>query len=157
MTDTKYPLPLTEKQRSDICAVLGMGCSRATAAKRVGIPESVLYREMERYPEFEAEMRLAESSYELRHMKNVFDAAADPKNWRVSVWALEHVLPERYARRDPSRVSPDQFQRFLNALLDIVIEEVPEKEHQDKIRHCVTQLLDEVTHRRTHRENRCRG
>ena len=148
MPDSKEHRILTEEQRREVCGVLGLGCSRATAAKRVGCLEEELYEESSRNPVFATEMRLAESAYELRHMKNVYEAAVDPKNWRVSVWALEHVLPERYARRDPGRVNENQMRRIVGKVVDILVEEVSDEVIRNNIHRRIESLLDEFRHGR---------
>ena len=148
MPDPEEHRPFSEEQRGEVCAVLGLGCGRATAAKRIGREEVELYEEASRNPEFAAEMRQAESAYELRHMKNVYEAASDPKNWRVSVWALEHVLPERYARRDPGRINASQAVKIVGMVADILVEEVTDEAIRESIQRRIGSLLDEFRHDR---------
>ena len=51
---------------------------------------------MQHDAEFVANVRRAEASVELSHMRNVQQAAKDKKDWRASVWWLERRSPERF-------------------------------------------------------------
>ena len=124
---------LDEEQKKRICGIVNVGCSPATAAKQVGCTVEAIRNEVSRDRQFAAAIRYAEASHEITHMKNVYTAAQEPKDWRASVWALERTYPDRYARRDPDVVTADQLAALVARLVDILIEEVSNPEDRERI------------------------
>jgi len=120
-------------QKQQICSIVQLGCTQATAAKHVGCGRSAIQAAADRDPQFAADLRRAEAQNELTLMKNVFEAAQDTKNWRASVWSLERVYPERYLRRLPDAVTAEQLVHVIESLVDIVADEVADTQRRKRI------------------------
>jgi hypothetical protein len=115
---------LTDQQKQDACAILSTGCDRETSAKYLGCSLADIQREMSRNPQFAAEVRRAEATSELNHMRNVQRAARDDKQWRASVWWLERRAPERFGRRDSGAITARQLEQVIFHLVSLVMEEI---------------------------------
>ena len=120
-------------QKQQICSIMQLGCTQATAAKHVGCGRSAIRAAAGRDLRFAADLRRAEAQNELTLMKNVFEAAQEPKNWRASVWSLERVYPERYLRRLPDAVTAEQLVRVIESLVDVVADEVTDTQRRERI------------------------
>ena len=120
-------------QKQQICSIVQLGCTPATAAKHVGCGRSAIHTAANRDPRFAADLRRAEAQNELTLMKNVFEAAQEPKNWRASVWSLERVYPERYLRHLPDAVTAEQLVSVVESLVDIVTDEVTDAQRRERI------------------------
>ena len=152
MKQDKPEATLDQEKKAEICAVVRLGCSRATAAKRTGCTVADIRREAQRDPQFAARLGAAESDLEIAHMRNVFEASKETKNWRVSVWALERIHPARYARRGPDVVTSEQLARFVRVFTEIILEEIPDKTHQRNIVSRVGRLLTQLRRQSDQRE-----
>jgi len=115
---------LTEEQKAQVVGILSVGCDRQTAADYVGCSLSDIRRAMRGDPSFSADIRRAEASVELVHMRNVQELAKAKKDWRASVWWLERRAPERFARRSPGVVTARHLQEYLAILTDILQSDV---------------------------------
>ena len=135
---------LDPMQKQKICSIVQLGCPRATAAKHVGCTLSSIQSAARGDPQFAADLQRAEAQNELSLMKNVFVAAQEPKNWRASVWALERTYPERYLRRAPGTVSVDQLSRLVDALVNIVVEEMTDHSHRERVVRRVNEVVNHL-------------
>jgi len=124
MESSRDPSYLTEQQRRDICAILTLGCDRETAANYVNCSLMDIRRQMATDTAFAADVRRAEASSEMMHMRNVQGASREAKNWRASVWWLERRAPDRFGCRSTDAISPKRLQEFLEVLSSMVIDEV---------------------------------
>jgi hypothetical protein len=120
MTFPIVPRPLTEEQKSNICGVLSVGCDWHTAANYVGCALADIRRAMQRDAAFAEQVRRADASCELMHMRAVHKAVEDPKNWRTSAWWLERHAPERYGPRGANAVTVRQLKSFIAILADVI-------------------------------------
>jgi hypothetical protein len=109
-------LKTSDAGRRDLLATLMVGCDRETAAHYVGTILSELRRQLAADPHFAADVRRAEARAELAHIRNIYNAASDAKNWRASVWWLERRSPERYGSRGAGVVTERQLQAFVDEL-----------------------------------------
>lgn len=73
---------LDEIKRREVCAILAMGGSRATAARYVGCAVSTILRTSQRNRTFRGELRKAESSAEVIQLQHIHTAGK--KNWRAA-------------------------------------------------------------------------
>ncbi len=116
---------VTPFEKAKFCAVLLLGCNRATACNLLGVAAERLHAEMERDAAFAVEVLRAEAQAEVDHMRNVRAAALDEKNWRGSVWWLERRDRTLDAAED---LEPWQFsaavREALGRLVEIVLAEV---------------------------------
>ena len=117
--------PLTDFKRSQFCAILLLGCDRATACKFLGLSIEQLAAEIERNAEFAQQAQHSEAKAEVDHMRNVRSAALEKKNWRTSVWWLERQERELAGPEDSLLWnSPATVRATLNQLTEIVMVEV---------------------------------
>jgi hypothetical protein len=127
---------LTDAQKNQICAVLSVGCDRETAA---GVAECSILdigRALEEDPQFVTRVRRAEATAEFRHMQNILNATNDGRYWRASVWWLEHRSPERFARRSPGAITPEQLKEALAMWNERVQQEFASPEELQRISLC---------------------
>ncbi len=120
------PPVLDRDKRSQIAAIIGVGCSQNVAAQYVGCAASTIPRTAERDPAFAEQLRQARCNAELSLVKNIRDAARKEQYWRAAAWALERGFPEKYARRGPDVITIEQVGILLARFAEIVVEEVPE-------------------------------
>jgi hypothetical protein len=138
---------LDDVKRRDIIAILSVGCSRTTAAQYVGCHVSTITRTAARDPEFEEQVRQAESLLEIKHLKNIDAAAKDTRYWRAAAWALERRWPQRWGPRRAASLSAEQVGQALEQFAQLVVEEVTEVETRDRILKRLDELAAELAHR----------
>lgn len=124
---------LDEAKRREICAVLAMGGSRRLAARYVGCAPSTIVRTAERDPLFRDQLLQAEGQHELLYLRNIQAAAKREQYWRAAAWMLERRYPERYAQLRPGTVTVQQIIELLAQFAEIVVQEVPDGEHQQRV------------------------
>lgn len=119
------PTRLSEIEKSQFCAIIRLGCDRATACMRLGVTPAQLRIELAQDEAFAKNVRRSAAEIELEHMRNLRKAGEDPKNWRVSQWWLERRAPQRYAARTFGAVSAEQLDALFDQLAEIIAEHVP--------------------------------
>ncbi|TWT91005.1 hypothetical protein Mal64_14040 [Pseudobythopirellula maris] len=133
--------PLTDEQQREACLILAVGCDRETAAKYVGCRVEDLDRQADSDADFQQRLRRAEASPELAHMRNIQQAGREEKNWRASVWWLERLAPERFARRDFGAVTRAELKRFIEALAEHIACEVQDEEDRSRLLERLRELI----------------
>ncbi|MCC6493093.1 MAG: hypothetical protein IT424_08725 [Pirellulales bacterium] len=122
------PSRLTEIDKSHFCAILRMGCDRATACMRLGITPGQLRIELAMDEDFAKNLARSAAEIELEHMRNLRKASEDFKNWRASQWWLERRAPQRYAPRSPAAISAEDLEALFDQLAKIILDETPQPE-----------------------------
>ena len=112
---------LTCEQQTVLCQLAAVGCDRVTARNFLGASAEALHAALKGDPAFAAKWLKAQATAEFQHMKNIFSAAKDEKHWRASVWWLERMAPERFARRGGAGPSPAQWEQMIQELADAVV------------------------------------
>jgi hypothetical protein len=143
MTDESNSLPLTDEQKSQVRGILSVGCDRQTAVDYVGCSLADIRRAMQQDAAFMADVRRAEAGIELMHMRNVQEVAETKKEWRASVWWLEHRSPERFARK-VGTMTARQLKAFTAMLLDIYREEVRDAADRERLIARFTRLMETI-------------
>lgn len=92
------PSKATRPRLAKLCALLASGCTRAVAAKRVGIHDGTLRRWVRRSPTLAAQLEEAEARFEVAALSAVVDAAFEPAHWTAAAWLLERRFPSRWGR-----------------------------------------------------------
>ena len=113
--------------------ILGVGCSRRTAAKYVGCAVSTIQNTATRDHEFAKDLYRAEQNAELGFMRNIQSAAKKTQYWRAAAWALERINPRDFAQRKPNTITVEQVRQLLTQFAEIVIEEVPVSKYRTRI------------------------
>ena len=132
---------LTQKEQSEALAILSAGCSRAAAARCVRCSPYILKREILENSKFAEQVAKAEEGVELFYLSRIRSASLKEQYWRAAAWALERRLPDRYGAKKPGSLTEDQVQKFLTSYLQIIADEVPDKERRTKI---LNRLTEEV-------------
>lgn len=127
-------VPLDERRRAEICAIIGVGCSQATAARYVGCTPGAISAAKKRIASFRDEMLRAEAHHELVLVRRIHEAAAGPNGWRAAAWLLARRYPERYAARAAETVTPQQIEDSLAYFAAQVAREVKDPSARSRIR-----------------------
>jgi len=96
---------LSPQQQSEVCSFVQLGCSSETAAASVGLTIEQLEEQLLVDNQFAEQMLRAAAMVEAHHMKNVRQAAEEEKNWRASVWWLEHCAFAKYGAKYGGKTS----------------------------------------------------
>lgn len=135
------PSKLDEAKRREICAILAVGGSWATAAQYVGCALTTIRRTAGRDPQFAADLKKASSQCEVAHLHHIQTAAREHKQWRASAWALERLHPDRYGRRKPRTAPIEHVALMVGELSEYVLQELPTSDERDR----VLRKLDQLT------------
>ena len=127
------PPVLDEQKRGQILAILGVGCSQAVAARYVGCAVSTIQRLAQRDPSFAAELSRVRCNAELGLVKNIRSAATKEQYWRAAAWALERGFPDKYVRRDPALITPEQLAEVLREFAKRVMQMLPADKYRQQI------------------------
>ncbi len=132
---------ITEEQRTQICAMIGVGCSLRSAARLAGCCESSVRSLLFRDKAFSERFRKSEQTLEVIALRNVQTAAQ--KNWRAAAWLLEHVQPNEYLPIKRDVVTPEQVKLVVELYSETICREV--RNHDDRRR--VGKALADLTTR----------
>ncbi len=139
-------MSFSEEEKRDCCLMISIGCDRQTACHYLGKTAQQLRQQLEDDGDFHTRILKAEANPEFKHMRNLHEAAKEQKNWRVSVWWLEHCAPERFGRRSPDSLTVTQLRKFVDELAESMLCEVHDPEDrtrlQSKLAELTTQLQD---------------
>lgn len=133
------PPVLDDAKKREICAILAVGCKRATAARYVGCHPCTIGRTAKRDEQFALDLERAESKHEVKHLAFISKAAEEGKYWRAAAWALERMYPERYGPRRPETYTAEQVGHLLQQFAGVVLAEVREEPQREQI---VARLAD---------------
>jgi hypothetical protein len=124
---------LDDAKKGEICAILAVGCGRATAAHYVGCHPDTIRNTAQRDAQFALELERAESNHEIKHLAFINKAAQEAKNWRAAAWALERKYPGRYGARRPDMFTVEQVSHVLGQFAGAILAEVPEASQRQRI------------------------
>ncbi len=120
-------------KKTEILAIVGVGCSLTVAAKYVGCTVRTIRNTAERDPDFAQELSQKEYASEIGYMENIRKAGRNERYWRAAAWALERINPDKYGKRGPDVITVDQIVDLMAQFADIIVEEVPVAEYRKKI------------------------
>jgi len=123
---------LDDKRQTEICAVIGAGCTLRTAAAYVGCSESAIYKLARRDADFAAALRKARAKSEMVLLRCVHDAASQKKDWRAATWLLTHCHQERY-RTGTELLAADQVSAMIGRFADLLLREVADVADRKRI------------------------
>ncbi|MBN1909756.1 MAG: hypothetical protein JW818_08455 [Pirellulales bacterium] len=138
------PPKLSDFNKREILAILGVGCSVDTAANYVGCSPGVIQRLAASDPTFAYRLQKARPMVELGFMRSIQDAATKAQYWRAAAWALERCYPHHYARRGADVLTVDQMRHVLAGFADIVMAEVPNPNQRKAFLHKLRVLSGEM-------------
>lgn len=90
------PNKLDDQAKSQILAMISVGCSRARAARFVGVRPTALTMLTKRDPAFAAELKQSEKRREMDALASIRRASG--KSWRAAAWLLERTQRRQYGR-----------------------------------------------------------
>jgi hypothetical protein len=122
---------LDKTKRSEVLAIIAMGCSRRTAARYMGCAVSTIQNTADRNRDFAKRLGRAEKQSELSFLKCIHNAAQQEKYWRAAAWALERLNPEDYTARRPDALTAEQVMDLLARVADIITQGVPMVEQRE--------------------------
>lgn len=140
-------MKLTAKQRGEVCGILAMGGTRATAAHFVGCPLPTLLLAEQSSAAFAAEMRQAEGRAEVLQLKNIAEVARARQDWRASAWMLERRFPERYLRRPRGRAGLKWLTDMLKQFVDLIAAEIDDGPLRERILQRLQEVVAQFTPR----------
>ena len=123
---------LDEAKQKEICAILSVGGTRTIAAKYVGCSVSTIRRAEQRDPAFAERLQKAGQASEITFLTQIQTAAKESRNWRAAAWALEHLFPDRYARRPNRPMTREQVTEILTNFAEELLSELPRK-YREKV------------------------
>jgi hypothetical protein len=134
------PPVLDDTKKSQICAIIAMGCSRATAASYVGCHRDTIRNTAGRDAAFADALEKADSQHEMRHMGFINRAAEEAKYWRAAAWALERKYPGRYGARRAELFTREQVLHIVAQLGELVGQEIANKREAKRIQSRLAEL-----------------
>jgi transposase-like protein len=142
---------LDETKRREVCAILSVGGTRAMAARYVGCSQRTLRRAAQRDLRFRQQLRKTEISPEITFLKTMLNAGSDVKHWQAAKWALQHIYPDRYARR-PQTLTIEQTKDLISQVIKSIGKKVPDP----KTRAAIHRQIAKITRRSTRKKTRAR-
>lgn len=130
------PNSLTSRQQNEIRGAILLGCDRETAAKYAQTTWAELHIAMQADPGFAAQLRHDEAAVEIQHMKQLRLASEKEANWRISIWWLERLYPDRYGPRGAGEINPRQLKKFIEHLAAVLFDEVRNDEDRERLIKC---------------------
>jgi hypothetical protein len=127
------PPVLDEKKQEAILAIVSVGCSQRVAACYVNCSPRTIRNTARREPAFAERLRQAMHNPEIGYLKSIQKAARKEQYWRAAAWALERMIPEKYARRGPDVITTDQIGVLMAQFADIIVSEVPVARYRKNI------------------------
>lgn len=131
MAEPGRPRLLDDAKRREICALIVSGYSLVAAADYVGCSRRTIKRELARNPEFAERFRRAKLAGELEPLGTIRSAART--NWRAAAWYLERTNPQRFGRRNPVLIRPEEVQQTINSVLLEILEEIKQEPRRGRI------------------------
>jgi hypothetical protein len=125
------PRVLDDVKRREICALMTAGYDLSGAAQYVGCSTWTIRREIELNEEFAERFRKASLAAELEPLNFIRHNARS--NWRAAAWYLERHNPQRYAKRNPVLVNPQEMVELMKTLSHIVFNQVRSKRVRNRI------------------------
>jgi hypothetical protein len=109
------PRALDDVKRREICVLLTAGYPLVAVAEHVGCSRRTISRELARNPEFAERLRRAKIAGELEPLSTIRQAART--NWRAAAWYLERANPQRFGKRNPVLLKPDEVQQTISSMM----------------------------------------
>jgi hypothetical protein len=125
------PRSLDDAKRREIYALLTAGYSMPAAAEYVNCSRYTIRREQKRNPEFAKRVRRAAIVGQLDPLSAIRQAAKD--DWRAAAWYLERTNPDRFAKRNPALIKPEDMLEQMNCLAEQMLAEVKDEDTRDRI------------------------
>jgi hypothetical protein len=113
--------------RDTIAAMLGIGCDLSTAARVVGRSPAEVKALLGEDKTFLRDVEKYGSLFEGKHLKHLDKAAEDKKNYRVSMWLLERLRPDKYEKQRPRTIKESQLMPLLKSMAEMLVDGVEDE------------------------------
>lgn len=137
-------MTLDDVRKREVFAILNVGGTRLMAAEYVGCHVETIRKAAIRDRAFAKQLRRAELGPELTFLRNIQQASKDPRQWRASAWALERLYPDRYGRRPPKSITPEQLAEVVREMGAIVVGQIPVKRFRDEVLIRLSELAEKT-------------
>src|SRR4051812_33208740 len=116
---------LDKHAQGAICGILSVGGTFDLAARYVNCTRKTIYNTAQRDPEFREKLKQSQSGNELMHLNTIKEAGKQIRYWPAAKWALEHMYPDRYARK-PGTMRVRDVQDLVGQIVQAVVSVVPD-------------------------------
>jgi hypothetical protein len=117
------PPVLDDVRRAEVLALATYGFSRRAIANYVGCAPNTIANTAARDPDFALQLRRSTQHFVCRNIENVQrHAMQSPKN---SLWLLERLQPDQFARRSPHSITPAQLNRKFQSWIKALVAAAP--------------------------------
>src|SRR5262245_35398632 len=124
---------LDDEKRARIITILSVGGTYALAAQHVGCSRQTIFRAANRDPEFRKRLDEAKSSTEIQFLETIKVAGIENKCWQAAKWALQHMHPDRYARKAFTLPLAD-VKALISQVLDTIAKAISDSKTHAKVR-----------------------
>ncbi len=131
MSETSHTF--SDSQRRDLLAALSVGCDCETAAHYAGREPGELRQALDNDQQFARDVRQAQARVEITHMRNIYTAAGDVKNWRASVLWLERRAPDRFGPRKGRSSRPRERRTLVDELAKLIARDVKDQRDRQRL------------------------
>lgn len=133
---------LDPEKRKKILNVLTVGGTFALAAQHVGCSRATIFRAARQDPDFRNQLNEAMATTELEFLETLkLHAGKDNHCWQAAKWGLQHMNPDRYARRAFTIPLPD-VKDLISQVLDAVAQGITDTKTRTAVRRRVRGLVD---------------
>jgi hypothetical protein len=148
------PRTFDAAQQAAFCALVRLGCSRTAAADVVGVSARTVCRTIQRDEQFAEQLHRAEGTRQMT-LLNRIDQASN-KHWRAAAWLLHRGWPQQFAPRDPNVVTNQEALDVVQAIVQVVLEEVTDPECLRRVRQRVEAICRQMNQASIERATRPR-
>jgi len=145
---------LDPEKRGKIIGVLTVGGTFALAAQHVGCSRATIFRAARLDPNFRKQLDAAMASTEIEFLETIkHHAGKQTMSWQAAKWALQHMNPDRFARK-AFTIPLDDVKDLISQVLDAIASDITDYKTRVSVRRHVRALVD-VTIRKA--KERARG
>jgi hypothetical protein len=141
------PRVLSAYDMSTICGLIGVGCSRRTAARYLGCSPATIINQMRRDEKFANDVRKAEVHRMVGPLQNLREQSN--RSWRAAAWFLERTDREQFGRQLLEVASWQEVEKLFHSWADLSTESIQDPEVREQMKARAKQLISEV--KRCHR------
>ena len=131
--ETGRPPVLDEVKKGEICAIVAVGCSRATAARYVGCHPDTIRNTAQRDEEFAQALERAESKHEVLHLSYINKAASGRAPLAGRGLGARAAVSEPLWSAAPDELTLEQVAHVLSQFAGVVLDEVTDAVPRQRI------------------------
>jgi len=143
---------LDDKKKGEVCGILSVGGTFAMAAHHVGCSRMTIYRTANRDPEFKRRIYRAQTKSERIFLRTIKRAATQTRYWTAARWALQHMYPDRYARR-PFTMGLADVKDLISQVMNAIAAAIKDPPTRAAVRKAIRSLVDDAV--RKSKERHC--